>query len=286
MSFRIPLPPGTYHLTQGFGGNADYYKQFGQQGHNGLDYGANLGTPVYAADEGTVAFEGWGQDHSWMGVPAGICILINHIGCYGGYAHLNSTVVNKGQKVTKGQLIGYVGATGAATGPHLHFEMLPLSPNFNNGFAGRIDVSPYIESTNNATEEQIRQAYREILEREADAGGIATYRNYPIDSVRNTLANSPEKRQLEAIKAEQARLDAIRQAEEAKKAADRKAAEEAARKAQEELDRIAAEEEAARLAAEEKAKQYDEIAKQNNDLLKQILAIVTQILNKLTGIFK
>lgn len=143
MSFQMPLKK--YTISQGFGGNAAYYKQFGQKGHNGIDLAAKTGEPVYAADEGTVTFEGWGQNHSWMGAPAGICVLINHVGSYGGYAHLSRTVVNKGQKVKKGQLIGYVGATGAATGPHLHFEMLPLKPNFNNGYAGRIDPNPYIE---------------------------------------------------------------------------------------------------------------------------------------------
>ena len=57
------------------------------------------------------------------GSPAGICVLINHGGSYGGYAHFNDTVVSKGQRVIKGQLIGHAGSTGATTGPHLHFEI-------------------------------------------------------------------------------------------------------------------------------------------------------------------
>lgn len=289
MAFRIPLD--TYRITQGFGGNAEYYKQFGQKGHNGIDLGAPAGTPVYAADEGTVVFEGYGKSGAsgyagWFGNPGGICILINHIGSFGGYAHLSETIVNANQKVAKGQLIGYVGATGAATGPHLHFEMLPLNPNFNNGFAGRIDPTPYIVTTTNATDAQIRQAYLDILEREADAAGIAHYRNYPADFVRQDLAASNEKRELDRRKAEAALAEASRQAEEARKAAERQAAEEAARQAQEELDRIAAEEEAARLAAEEKSNQYADIIAENNTLLKQILSIVQTILNKLTSVFK
>lgn len=288
MSFRWPVD--NVRITQGFGGNADYYKQFGQKGHNGIDIGAMTGTPVFAADEGTVAFEGWGQNHSWMGVPAGICILINHIGSYAGYAHLDRTVVSKGQKVVKGQLIGYVGATGAATGPHLHFEMLPLSPNFANGFAGRINVTPYIEAqSNNATREQVAQAYREILEREADAAGLNHYVNYPLDFVRRDLAASAEKRALDQRKAQAAAAEAARLAEEAKKAADKKAAEEAAAKAQAELDRIAAEEVAAKAAAEAKAKSYEDIlakVNENNSLLKQILAILQPFAAKLLSVFK
>ena len=143
MSFRYPLK--TVRITQSFGGNAKFYARYGQKGHNGIDLGVKSGTPVYAADEGTVKFEGWGKNNSWMGVPAGICVLINHGGSYAGYAHLSRSVVNKGQRVKKGTLIGYSGATGAATGPHLHFEMLPLKPNFKNGYAGRINPMPYIE---------------------------------------------------------------------------------------------------------------------------------------------
>lgn len=150
MSFRLPT---TAPLSQRFGADFQlddgrwYYKQvLGYQGHNGNDYATPVGSPVYAADEGTVTFEGWGQNHSWMASAAGICVLINHGGLYGGYAHLSSTVVNKGQTVVKGQLIGYSGSTGAATGPHTHFEAIPLSPNFRNGYAGRIDPNPYIET--------------------------------------------------------------------------------------------------------------------------------------------
>jgi len=151
MAFRKPI---NATITQRFGADFIsngkwYYKQvLGYLGHNGDDYAANSGTPVYAADEGTVTFEGWGQNHSWMGAPAGICVLLDNGGVYSGYAHLSSSIVNKGQRVAKGQLIGYVGATGAATGNHLHFEALPKAPNFKNGYAGRIDPDQFIEGDN------------------------------------------------------------------------------------------------------------------------------------------
>ena len=132
MSIRVPLD--NPRITQGFGVNAAYYKQFGQNGHNGIDYGAPTGTPIFAAQSGTVHFEGWGANNGWLGGVAGIAVLIDHGDFYTGYAHLNSTLISRGQKVTKGQLIGYVGATGTATGPHLHFEVLPKPVNINNGF--------------------------------------------------------------------------------------------------------------------------------------------------------
>ena len=93
-----------------------------------------------------ISFEGWGQNHSWMTSMAGISVLIWHpsLNIYTGYAHLNSTIINNGQTVTRGQLIGYSGSTGNSTGPHLHFEVLPRNPNFSNGYSGRIDPLPYI----------------------------------------------------------------------------------------------------------------------------------------------
>lgn len=131
--FRIPLD-GSPAINRGFG-----------NGHNGIDYKAGPGTPVYAAEAGVVTFEGWGQNNRWMTAMAGICVLIKHADKYSGYAHLSRTVVNNGQQVSKGQLIGYTGSTGASTGPHLHFEMLPLSPNFGDRvYFGRIDPAPFL----------------------------------------------------------------------------------------------------------------------------------------------
>lgn len=122
-----------------FGADPQFYEQLGQKGHNGVDIPVPHGTPVYAAGGGTVAFEGWGDNDNWMGEPAGICVRVRHEWGYTGYAHLDCTVVDAGDWVAEGQLIGYSGQTGFSTGPHLHFEEFPLSPNFKNGYAGRID---------------------------------------------------------------------------------------------------------------------------------------------------
>jgi len=87
------------------------------QPHNGTDYGAPTGTPVYAAYRGKV---------TWIGArgPAGNLILIEHPnGVETGYYHLSryAAGLKVGQKVASNQLIGYVGSTGRSTGPHLHF---------------------------------------------------------------------------------------------------------------------------------------------------------------------
>lgn len=137
-STRMRWPLGSVQVNRYFGGN----------GHNGIDLHVTMNprTPVYAAADGVISFEGYGQNHSWMTGAAGICVLIWHpsLNVYSGYAHLSSTIINNGQGVSRGQLIGYAGSTGNSTGPHLHFEVLPRTPNFGNGYSGRIDPLPYL----------------------------------------------------------------------------------------------------------------------------------------------
>ncbi len=84
--------------------------------HTGIDIAATEGTPIFAADSGTVEFAGRNGGY-------GNFILINH-GTYStAYGHLSKIDVYTGQKVKKGQIIGRVGSTGISTGPHLHFEV-------------------------------------------------------------------------------------------------------------------------------------------------------------------
>ncbi len=84
--------------------------------HLGVDYAAPTGTPVRVIGEGTVEFAGWQNGF-------GHVVFVKHSGSDTTvYAHLSRIDVRKGQKVSQGQRIGAVGATGWATGPHLHFE--------------------------------------------------------------------------------------------------------------------------------------------------------------------
>lgn len=86
--------------------------------HTGLDIaGTGLGSPVYASDNGTVIKSEFNNS------GYGNYIIINHNnGYYTSYAHMNQRIAAVGDTVAKGQVIGYVGKTGRATGPHLHFE--------------------------------------------------------------------------------------------------------------------------------------------------------------------
>lgn len=137
--YIAPVPQGT---SRGFG-----------NGHNGIDYLTPMGTPVKASGDGVVAFEGWGKDHPWITWMGGITVLIRHDDGHTGYAHLQSTTVNIGQTVKQNQVIGHSGNTGnvvpkptpqnPGAGSHLHFEFLPLVPDFKNGYSGRVDPRGY-----------------------------------------------------------------------------------------------------------------------------------------------
>jgi len=85
--------------------------------HAGMDFSANIGTPVYATGNGVVKKAGWQSGY-------GKIIIIDHgYGYETWYAHLNKYNVRVGQKVVRGEVIGEVGNTGKSTGPHLHYEV-------------------------------------------------------------------------------------------------------------------------------------------------------------------
>jgi murein DD-endopeptidase MepM/ murein hydrolase activator NlpD len=85
--------------------------------HNGMDFSANIGTPVYATGDGIIKKAGWQSGY-------GKIVVVNHgFGYETWYAHLNKYNVRVGQKVVRGEVIGEVGNTGKSTGPHLHYEV-------------------------------------------------------------------------------------------------------------------------------------------------------------------
>lgn len=98
--------------------------------HLGIDLAAAKGTPIYAADEGTIV-------RAETFYSYGYCIDVQHDnGMITRYAHLDQMQVKVGQRVVRGQAIATMGMTGAATGPHLHFEVIL------NG--KQVDPAPYI----------------------------------------------------------------------------------------------------------------------------------------------
>ena len=119
--------PGVFYISSYFGDSEGR-----GYGHGGLDIAGDYNSPIVAADDGTVAYtyssciHNWGKDMSYScgcGGGYGNYVWIDHgNGKESIYGHLGSLVVHDGEKVTKGQLIGYMGSTGHSTGSHLHFE--------------------------------------------------------------------------------------------------------------------------------------------------------------------
>jgi murein DD-endopeptidase MepM/ murein hydrolase activator NlpD len=104
-------------ISSGFGSRSDPFTE-GHEFHPGLDLSADYGTPVHATADGIVESAGWDGDY-------GNAIMLKHgYGIATRYGHLSRMAVRAGQTVHRGDVIGYVGATGRATGPHLHYEVL------------------------------------------------------------------------------------------------------------------------------------------------------------------
>jgi len=110
-----PIPP--YKITTPFGKPGSWAAGY----HTGDDYSTSgkTGVPVRASRSGTVSSTGnaWGSSY-------GIHVVLSHPkkGIRVGYCHLSRVKVRSGQKVKRGQIIGYSGNTGNSTGPHLHYE--------------------------------------------------------------------------------------------------------------------------------------------------------------------
>ena len=117
-SSRFGMPLRHARITSGFSYRRWHPILHRYRPHHGTDFGARRGTPLLAVNSGKVIFSGW------MG-GYGKVVKIRHAGGYVSlYAHQSRIRVKRGQRVKKGQIIGYVGNTGRSTGPHLHFGLM------------------------------------------------------------------------------------------------------------------------------------------------------------------
>lgn len=110
--------------------------------HRGIDYAAPTGTPVYAAGDGRVVQSGFSDSN-------GNFVVIQHNGTYSTkYLHLSKRSVKPGDHVKQHQVIGAVGSTGWATGPHLHYEFLVNGVHTNPAtIAGKLPQADHIAAT-------------------------------------------------------------------------------------------------------------------------------------------
>ena len=131
MNFAFPLTIGTYRISSEFG--MRLHPTLGtQKMHNGIDFAAPTGTPVYSVGPGQVTIASYSDvNGNWVKVDHGN-------GWASAYLHLSSTDVSPGQSVKAGTRLGAVGTTGRSTGPHLHFIL------YKNGV--EVDPLEYLSS--------------------------------------------------------------------------------------------------------------------------------------------
>lgn len=154
-----PLKPSV--VNQPFGTNGQWYRDNGIDiiGHNGIDYRATHGQPVYATHDGEVVYAGMDSKEGY-----GIVLMTNEEFEYkDGEAHFNTKywhllpnfVVTFGDKVRAGDLLGYCDNSGFSTSDHLHFALKPvlkLVAGWNNlekdnGYMGGIDPTSYFNGS-------------------------------------------------------------------------------------------------------------------------------------------
>ena len=119
--------------------------------HTGVDIDADEGTPILAAGAGTVVSADWGLFTEVPGNitdPYGKAVVVRHDFGYKGqtlftiYAHMSEIIAIEGQTVETGDVLGLIGATGATTGPHLHFEVRLGSNSFYNTYNPELWMAP------------------------------------------------------------------------------------------------------------------------------------------------
>lgn len=156
MNFEILYPVKPLHVNQIFGNPDPKYFALGLKGHNGIDFMAAHGQPVYAAHDGQVTGDVMIADtYGGHGVTLRTVqtspFVYNGIDSYFTtiYWHfLPYLVVKTGDNVKAGDLLGFADNTGFSTGDHLHFGLKPIAVGGynieqNNGFLGAIDPKPY-----------------------------------------------------------------------------------------------------------------------------------------------
>ncbi len=117
--------PVNGRLMGGYGQRSDPFSGEGAM-HTGIDISAPVGTPVKATGDGVVIHSSWNGGY-------GRCVIVDHGNGYQTwYAHLSRMDVMEGQEIRQGEIVGRVGTTGRATGPHLHYEVrihsTPVNP--------------------------------------------------------------------------------------------------------------------------------------------------------------
>jgi murein DD-endopeptidase MepM/ murein hydrolase activator NlpD len=124
--FLLATPVAVVRVTSSFGMRLHPILGYTRM-HQGIDFGGATGTPIYAAGDGVVTRAGWAGGY-------GNLVQIRHDGAWStGYGHMSrfAAGIRPGVHVHQGEAIGYIGATGEATGPHLHYEVMENGEKIN-----------------------------------------------------------------------------------------------------------------------------------------------------------
>lgn len=138
----VLLKPVNGILSQNFGATAFAKSGYRGKFHNGVDFAALIGTPIYAAEDGFVLKTGNQDLYCRKGAYGRYIVITHNNNLVTLYAHLSSININEGQTVRRGDFIGYVGKSGYATGPHLHFTVYS-KPTFYMGQSRSCGAMPY-----------------------------------------------------------------------------------------------------------------------------------------------
>jgi len=130
--------------------------------HTGVDLASPKGTPIYAAGDGIIEKAGWSNGY-------GNFTLIKHVNGYEtGYGHQSKIIVEAGDKVRQGQLIGYVGSTGNSTGPHLHFE-IRINGNYVDPLSVKLPRDHALPPQDDDAFEQTIAQINDLMQRDGEA---------------------------------------------------------------------------------------------------------------------
>jgi len=119
----LSWPVDDVYITQLFGKTVDAKRLYASGSHSGVDFRASVGTPIKSVADGVVSGVG-DTDQTCPGASFGKWVFIEHNnGLASTYGHLSLSKVSVGDRVSRGQIIAYSGATGHVTGPHLHLTI-------------------------------------------------------------------------------------------------------------------------------------------------------------------
>jgi murein DD-endopeptidase MepM/ murein hydrolase activator NlpD len=116
--------PVNGNVTSPYGKRKDPFSNIASF-HSGIDISASPGTAIRATAEGVVSYSGWTQFSGY------VVVLEHGLGFSTVYAHNKKNAVRVGQKLHRGEILGYVGSTGKSTGPHVHYEIWEKGKNVN-----------------------------------------------------------------------------------------------------------------------------------------------------------